>query len=158
MEYQTKDSENPGNGFDIIDSAKWINYPKGAQRLIFVAAVSRLEPKVDLFQRTAYDETGNPVNSVLEQRPKETTLVQLLRDVYGAFNDEEQQYVDLVIAHQYTKTSPDGIFYVPKTVSRGEDKGKEVVQRRENISVMPLVVFTTATQSVAKKDLVSEEA
>lgn len=140
LEYQPKGAEVPGFGLDVVDSIQWAMYPKGAPRVVFVAAVSRHLPKVDLFHRTTYNEDGTPVNTVQTQGNKNIQLVESLKAV-GLFANEADRFVDLRVATEYPVTSPDGIYYLPKTVERGSDKGKPTYQKRENITLYPLTQF-----------------
>ena len=77
LEFQTKEAvegtSTPtivvGNGLDIFSSKRWgMIAGKLPQDLIFIAAVSKALPKVDMWASTKYDKiTGEPGNSVFTQ-------------------------------------------------------------------------------------------
>ena len=149
LEYQAKDTEIIGNGLDIFKSIDWPMFPINApEQFIFVAPVPKNSPKVDLFGQVGYDESGNPKNSVLEQGGGSfgAQLLEMLEQVYGIVI-EKGKYVDLEVKTDITVTSPNGIYYVPKTVTRGDKKGELSVVRRENILVMPLVPLVDIIKS-----------
>lgn len=152
LEYVAKDSEVVSNGLDVFKSVDWPMFPVNApDKFIFVAPVPKNSPKVDLFGQVGYDEEGNPKNSVLEQGGGSfgAQLVEMLEQIYGIVI-EKGKYVDLEVKTDITVTSPNGIYYVPKTVTRGEKKGELSVVRRENILVMPLVPLAEVAQETAE--------
>ena len=158
LEYVAKDSEVVSNGLDVFKSVDWPMFPVNApDKFIFVAPVPKNSPKVDLFGQVGYDEEGNPKNSVLEQGGGSfgAQLVEMLEQIYGIVI-EKGKYVDLEVKTDITVTSPNGIYYVPKTVTRGEKKGELSVVRREDILVMPLVPLVEVTQETSEVNEVVE--
>lgn len=129
-----------GNGFDVIDSRKWAQYPAGAQAVVFIAAVPKKSGLVDLFASAKVEGT-----SVLTQGSKTfgMELITMLQEVYGVEDlFATQKWVDLSIVDNVAMPTEDGIYNVPKTVGKGENKGMVTTKRRENITVNPLALFT----------------
>ena len=56
----------------------------------------------------------------------ELNFLEMLEQVYGIVI-EKGKYVDLEVKTDITVTSPNGIYYVPKTVTRGD--------KRENLAL-----------------------
>lgn len=141
LQYRAKDVEDKGNGFDVFKSADFPNTEKWSaeQRIIFIACVGKSEGKLDLFGRTTYDEAG-AASDVLTQGAT-TFGKQLLEYIKEVYNEEpnEQGFIDLVIARDNGMNTDTGKYYIPKTISRGEEKGGSTVVTRENITLYPLV-------------------
>lgn len=160
LEYGNKpngDEKATGNGFDVIDTALFPTF-KAGKRILIVNPVAKAQPKVDLFGSTTYNEDGTPKSSVLDQGNKtygSKDLIPMIEEIYGiqfkkrvetegdgttlpepTFT-EGVEYVDMVLvanpATQQPWTLPAGktICYIPKKVSRGDDKGVVTTQRRE---------------------------
>jgi hypothetical protein len=182
-----------GNGFDITDSRKWTNTAKNPNAVLFISAVAKSSPKVDLFGSCTYYKTGDDIpegkkagdakSSVVDQGPVTfgKQLIVMLREVYNldvtTSTDEEgnevsednlfgkSNFVDLFIAEDHGVTLPDGIYWLPKTITKGDNKGQQDVQRRENITMYPLVVFKeeyvtneiTTAHEVTEEESVSSE-
>lgn len=143
--------EGQGNAMDVISSLDWKEFNSAVEgKMLFVVVVPRKEPKTDLFSSTVYDqETGNPKSSVAEQGATtygESTLLPMLKDVYGVELTEEEgkDFVDMVIFEtlgsgvnviDVTNTYSKPIIFVPKKISRGADKGKLDYARRENAKI-----------------------
>ena len=141
LEYVNKGDE-VGNGFDIVDTAHFPNYPEGQPRLVMVALTPKDNAKVDVFGSVGYDEAGAPKNSVLSQGSSTTGkwLITLLEEVYGeVFN--EARFVDLVISNEFALTTPNNIYQFPKRVTRGENKGEMSYVRRTDTALWPLTVL-----------------
>ena len=140
LEYANKDSVVKTNGLDVFKSADWPMFPVNPDNpLIFIAPVSKGEPKIDLFGQVGYNEDNTPKNSVMEQGGGSfgKELVEMVESVYG-ITLEKGEYVDLEVKEEYKIKSPNDVYYIPKTVTRGARKGETSVIRRENIDVMPL--------------------
>jgi len=145
LEFTSRDDNNTSNGFDIIDSAEFGNTANSNPRFLMVAPVSKSLPKVDLFDSCRYDTTGNPLVTVMEQGS--TTygkqLLETLKTVYGT-TVEKGGYVDLdFVRDEELQTTlneaTNGIFLVPKEVTRGEKKGAQTYIRRENLELYVLI-------------------
>ena len=140
LEYVSKTSETEANGLDIFSSKNWGMFPQTTDsHVIFVIVVPKSSPKVDLFGQVSYDEDGNPKRSVLEQGGGSfgKELLPMIEDVYGISIDKKE-YRDFEIKEDIVIESPTGVYFVPKTITRGERKGEISVVRRENVTVMPL--------------------
>lgn len=146
LEYTKKDAENSGNGFDIFKSTNWGGFPVNApQTYLFIAAVPKTMPKVDLFSSCGYDkETGEPIASVTKQGRGSfgKELVELVKEVFGT-EIEKGSFVDLTIEDSVKVEAPNGLYFIPKTITRGEKKGQMDAVRRENLTVNPLVLVTS---------------
>lgn len=157
-----------GNGFDVIDSRKW-NAWKAEGNMLFIAAVSKDEPKVDLFGSTKYDEPkegteySTPVSSVLDQGSKTygaDTLVEVIKEVYGIELNDNREYIDMFVFSELngfniSKEFSKPITVVPKVVNRGKDKGQADYERRENITIYgfaPEEVINAAQAETAVED------
>lgn len=138
LDYMTKGSETPGFGLDIFKSKDWSGFPVDAPALLFCAPVNRTLPKVDLFSSCGYDEQGAPKTTVVEQGGGSfgKTLVTMVQDVFG-IEIPSGDFVDLEIKTDIVVPSSNGLFYVPKVISRGANKGQVDAVRRENIVVSP---------------------
>lgn len=152
LEYQDKDSATPGFGFDVIDGRIWANLKTDAPAL-FIAPVRRDLGKVDLFASCTYDENNKPVVEVMEQGA--TTfgkqLLAMIAEIYNVAPTEEQDYVDLNLVaipevNALLKSTTNGILHLPKTVSRGDNKGTATYVRREGQTVYGFVPVQLLTE------------
>lgn len=136
LEYTNKDAEDQGNYFDIVDSNDWspmANLP----RIILVGVVSRNEGKGDIFRRTHYKEDGTPQMSVMQQGSPYYKLKEIC-DSLGYF-DNDRHYIDLLVSIDHQIKASDNLYFLPKTISKGDKKGEPTYVRRENIQLFPLV-------------------
>jgi len=156
LEYVDK-GEVTGNGFDIIDSKKSPHYPQESPRVVMIALVSKSLPKVDLFGSVGYNKDGTPKTSVLTQGSSTTGkwLITLLEEVYEEeLFSGENRFVDLVVNEQFGVTTPNNIYQMPKTTSRGTNKGEITYQRRTDTTLWPLTVMEEITaEGVTLPDL-----
>lgn len=138
------------NGFDVIDSRKWSQYPSNAQPVVFIAAVPKKSGLVDLFASAKVEGT-----SVMTQGSKTfgLELITMLQEVYNVELFTTQKWVDLTIVDNVELPSLDGIYNVPKTVAKGENKGMVTTKRRENITVNPLALFTVEAMSTEDNEV-----
>ena len=141
LEYCSKESDSVNNGLDVFKSIDWGMFPQiPGQDFIFVCAVPKSSAKVDMFGQVGYDENGTPKVSVMEQGGgtfgKE--LVDMIESVYG-ITIEKGQFIDLEFKTDVVIKSPNDVYFIPKTVARGEKKGEITVIRREYVNVMPLI-------------------
>lgn len=132
-----------GNGLDIFSSENWQMIATPAP-MLFIAVVPRNgNPKIDIYGSCTYEEDGTPKRSIenntLSTFAKEV-LVPLLEEVYGV-DFEANDYVDLVMNTDYAIEAPRNVFSIPKTVSRGDNKGDLVFVTRKDVTVFPLTVF-----------------
>jgi hypothetical protein len=139
------------NGLDVFTMASWSQIDevtRSSHKLILVGVAPKSAPKVSLFNSVKYNEDGTALISVAEQGTVtfgKEVLLPMIEATYGAKPNEEG-FIDLQVVTEFNLSSkvPNGIFHLPKVVTRGEDAGKADVVRRENISVFPLVVSQTA--------------
>jgi hypothetical protein len=181
----TKDEKNrnvyayqngQGNGFDIIDSRQWNSY-KAEGDMLFIAAVDKGEPKVDLFKQAAYDETtGQPISSVMDQGTAsfgKAVLIPAVEELYGIkFGSDaakgEMEFVDLMICDTVAginipeALSPkNGYALFPKRIIRGNDAGKPDYQRREKpviYALIPSTLLEEAQQEVPQPEKKEDES
>jgi hypothetical protein len=159
LDYHRKDSVLSGNGLDVFKSTDWGMFPVDApQKYIFIAPVLKDLPKVDLFGSVKYNEDGTPVNSVMEQGGGTfgEQLLEMITEVYG-ITLEKGSFLDLEVKVDVVVKSPNDVYFIPKTIARGEKKGQITVVRRENITVMPLVPCVEITNILANVEEVSDE-
>lgn len=137
-------NEGKTNGFDVFSISDWtqVDDATRSNKLILIGVTPKSCNKVDLFSTTKYNEDGTPVFSVMEQGAStfgSKTLLPLIKEVYGMECNEEG-YIDLEINTNFNLKSKalNGIFVLPKVISRGDDMGKPDIARRENINVFPM--------------------
>lgn len=133
-------SEN-AQGFDIIPSWEWCQFPKvdsegnEFSNMLFISAVSKDLPKVDLFGSTKKEDT-----SVLNQGSKRPELVEKLKTVFGEDLFQNQNYVDLEINTEVVIFEGIPSYFVPKYIVKGKDFGKLSYETRTNLVVNPLQI------------------
>lgn len=149
--------DGTGNGFDFIDSRLW-NEVKGDGAMLLVAVTGKKEGKVDLFNTVAYDETGNPKETVMSQGSAtfgKDVMLPAIEEVYGIkFNGKEPveggvDFVDLMICESIpagegetfdiTGKFSKKIAYLPKKKTRGADKGAPDYERRDDVKIYGLI-------------------
>jgi hypothetical protein len=150
-----------GCGLDIFSSENWqmIAVP---QPMLFIAIVPRNgNPKIDVYGSSSYDDDGQPKRSIHSNTVSsfgKDWLVPQLETLYG-IDFEEVDFVDLIMNVEYGIEAPktpngDRMYSIPKTVSRGENKGDLVFLTRKNVLVYPLTVFEEpATEDPDQVDL-----
>lgn len=157
LEYDRKDGNDPGNGFDVIDTDLYPNFQVG-KRILIISPVPKKAAKVDLFASTTYDEDGNPKALVTEQGSTtygKAELVPALKNIYGIELNDEQRYVDLVLVANPTTNQPwelpNGreVTFIPKRVSRGDAKGQITTIRRERPQFWALLPSSLIEQPAA---------
>ena len=149
LEYEVKGLSNISNGMDVFKSIDWPMFPTSApDKYIFVGIVPKNLPKVDLFGQVGYEEDGSPKSSVLEQGGGSfgIQLLEMIKEVYW-IEIEKGQFVDFEIKEDVKIKSSNDLYFVPKTVARGEKKGEITVVRRESIDIMPLVPVSISTDA-----------
>jgi hypothetical protein len=143
------------NGFDVFTLANWTQIPDQVRatvpNVILIAVTPKDAGRVELFSSVRYNDDGSPVSSVLDQGANtygKTVLLPLLKEVYGVEVGDEG-YVDLEIAvgNDLSDRVPNRVFVLPKTVTRGTDKGKMDYEMRNSTGIFPLVPFTPVAQS-----------
>lgn len=162
LEYQKKDNEDRGFGFDITNAMGMSAQLSGiTEDFLLIGAVDRKEAKVDLFGSCAFEASGEPASKVSNQGSVtfgKATLLELLEKVYNVVPNEAG-FIDLSFVRSTPIASPNGIFLVPKTVTRGANAGKAAYERRENVTFYPLVPTSTLTEEVpTEKVAISDSA
>ena len=146
LEYNVKDAEDKGLGFDICEAHTMPQFPKELPNCVLIAAVAKSETSVDLFSKCTWDGDGYPVKSVKTQGTKALDVLELICRVYGTTIDalmpKATDFIELDIVHQVQIPSPSGVYLMPKVVARGDKKGQLKYERRTNITVTPLSLVT----------------
>jgi hypothetical protein len=144
-------------GFDVFSLHNWSQVENRLQmsNVLLVAVTPKKADKVDLFSNTKYNDDGTPKSSVLDQGAGtfgKDSLLPMLKEVYGC-NVEDMDYLDLEInvAKNIRNVAPNGIFNLPKLITRGEKKGKADFVRRENVDIFPLTVVTDSVAAVLEE-------
>lgn len=155
LEYGPRDENKKavGNGIDVIDSRDMTSQFSSPTPFVGVAFVPRAEGRTDLFASCQYKGDDTPMSTVGTQGSTtygKDQLIPLLQQVYGAdFSFGEEGYVDLqVLGADYELTSPDGRFFIFKTINRGPNKGKKDYAIRTNVSIYPLVPVSAEQDTV----------
>ena len=137
-------TEGNTNGLDVFTISDWtqLDDASRAHKLVLVGVTPKSMPKVELFSNVKYNDDGTPQNSVMDQGATtygKETLLPLLKEVYGV-EPNEAGYIDLEINPTFNlrERVSNGIFIIPKTIIRGEKKGKADYLRRENIDIFPM--------------------
>lgn len=136
-------------GMDFFSSNDWSTYPRNEKPVIFTAFIPRTEKKISLFG--SYREVGGEKKvSIFSQNVKAPELWEMVKDTYKI---NEALYVDLVVGTDFGVTTENGIYNIPKKVSKGEKKGQATYVRRENIVLYPLIpVALTESKEVEQVD------
>jgi len=136
-----------GNGLDIFSSKNW-QMIAVEKELLFVGIIAREgNPKIDVYGSTTYDENGDNKRSIDNNTVSsfgKDVLVPYLEEIYG-IDWDQTEFVDLKIEEDYqilaNEVNGDRVYSIPKTVSRGDNKGELTYVTRKNALVFPLVVF-----------------
>lgn len=155
LAYMPKDSEDKGNGFDIFKSTDFLNTKDSGAKVLFIALVPRTEGRVDLFASTTYEpETGAPKADVLTQGAATAgkEILAHIKEMYGVEIADDQDFMDLVIVKDQPLTTEDNIYWIPKVVSRGGKAGQIDLQRRENLTIYPLVPASLIDGVIVEKE------
>lgn len=142
LSFTAKDAADKGNAFDVFKSKSFPNTAALDENFLFITAVPRTQPKTDLFSSTGYDKvTNEPLADVLTQGAVTfgLELLAYAKEVYDIEPTEETPYIDLLIVRDSPFTTNDGIYFIPKVISRGEKKGQADIVRRENLTLYTLV-------------------
>ena len=141
LTYQPKTAEDKGNGFDVFKSTDFINTKGSGLSALFIALIPRKEGRIDLFASTTYEEDGTPKADVLTQGANTAgkEILEMINEMYGVQIPEGKDFIDLIIVTENPLNTEDGIYWIPKVVSRGEKKGQVDLCRREDTTIYPLV-------------------
>lgn len=141
LAFTVKTAENKGNGFDVFKSTDFLNTKGSGLSVLFIALIPRTEGRIDLFASTTYEEDGSPKADVLTQGANTAgkEVLEMIKEMYGVEIPEGKDFIDLVIVTENPLNTEDGIYWIPKVVSRGEKKGQVDLCRREDTTIYPLV-------------------
>lgn len=152
LEYHAKNDPKQGQGFDVILSSQFSNLATSTTPFLMIAPVAKDLPKVDFFDQCRYNADETPMTSVMEQGSKNfgPTLWKMLQEAYGVTPETAGEYIDLdIVADIELQTMLDaatnGIYNIPKTVSRGAKAGTQSYIRRENLDIFVLIPHTLNT-------------
>lgn len=142
------------NGVDMFLSHQWGAYPKEQPNFLIFTPVSRTESKISLFNR-------DKESSIMESKHKAPWLVEYIKTlVPTAFQGPDSngsvmkrhRYVDLTIEKSKPITTENNIYYVPKLVERGKDKGKETYVKREHLTLYPVNMPRPVPEAIVTTD------
>ncbi len=137
------------NGVDFFLAHKWGAYPKDQPNFLIFTAVPRTESKISLFNKDG--------ESIMTVKHRSSELVDCIKTlVPTAFDGPDSRghfsrkgaYVDITIEKSKPITTSNNIYYIPKLIERGENKGKETYVKRENLTLYPMNMPRPAAQSV----------
>jgi len=140
------------NGLDVFALSDWSqidSQTRQTNKVLLIGVSPKTSAKIDLFGNVRYNQDGTPVSSVMEQGASTfgtDSLIPMIESTYSTqFNEEG--YIDLEVNTKFNLKSKamNGIFMIPKVISRGKDAGKADVVRRENIDVFPLTPVVSLT-------------
>lgn|SRR5690606_3907701 len=154
LEYRAK-GQHQGNGLDFFISTDW-EFLKQYPAFLAMVVVPRSTKKVQVFQYCRYADNGTPKSSVMTQGVKSQTLLDMVNKL-GFFDDPDKQYVDLVVQQAYKIESENGLYWLPRTITKGPTKGDIVYERRENVSIYPVLPNTPKTDEVAVKPTLNQQ-
>lgn len=143
-------------GIDFFSSKDWKPYPAGQPPIVLVAFVPRTAKKLSLFARTRSTSQTETKTDVLTQGTKSPELLELIRETY---KPETSIFYDLVIDTDLALNTEDGIYLIPKTYIKGKDAGKPTYERRENITLYPLIptnLIDSPSTEVEQVDRIAE--
>lgn len=151
----------PGSAFDVFDSKDFPVF-KTPRRLILANVVPKAQGKSDLFSSVGWGEDGKILNSVMTQGSNtfgKSDLLPMLKEVYGIELNDENPHVDLIVIGQDGEKAmkhfaiEKGFCFVPKKYSRGKEKGKDTVVRREDPWLFILLPLAEVhPELIAKKE------
>jgi hypothetical protein len=144
-----------GNAFDIIDTREWGQWKMPENNMLFIAAVPKDFPKVDMFGGTVYDDAGKPSSTVMEQGAAtygSSILVPAIKEIYG-IDFDTREYVDMLVAAELEGVNINTQFskpisLIPKRISRGKDIGQSDYVRRENLVLFGFVPMDILNEEV----------
>lgn len=141
------DPATVSNGLDVFTLHAWTQIAEAERmaspNIILVGVTPKSAPKVELFANVKYNDDGSAASSVLDQGAPtygKAVLLPLLKELYNVEPNEEG-FIDLEILPQFDQTSkvPNRVFIFPKSVARGEEKGKPSYEMRTCTGIFPLV-------------------
>ena len=160
LNYQNKDANLPEYGFDIFETSRWGMWPID-EHFVMISQVSKHAKKVDLFGQCTYDENGNPRVNVLDQGSSTfgKRLINMLENTYNEkLFENGEAFVDLLIVRdQPVSPTGNGIYNIPKLVVKGDKAGTYTYERRENITVFPLILGESFNEVTEEQDAAVSE-
>jgi hypothetical protein len=160
LEYQGKESETPEFGFDVFETTKWGMWP-ASEHFVMIAQISKHAKKVDLFGKTSYDSDGHSRSSVIDQGAATfgKKLIAMLEQTYNEelFKNGNTSVDLLIVRDSPISQVPNGIYNIPKMMVKGKTAGTYSFERRENITIYPLVVSEASLTAETAKDAAVDE-
>ena len=154
LDYVSTHASDPGNGMDVWSAMSWGQYPADKpMNLMFIAAVSRNEPKIDLFGSTKHEADGTPKVTVDKQGAPtfgKNVLIPMLNQTFEEdFFADGKVYLDLeVVTDHPIKLVKSGVYHIPTQITKGKKAGDWTYKRRENLVVYPLIPVLEQEQAV----------
>lgn len=143
------------SGLDFINATEWNMYKKqlevGAPKCVFICITPLSEPKLSakVDVRTRKPEDTGVVAGVKKN------LIPMLQELYGL--DSEFDSVELKVNFDYAlPESENNIYYIPKAIVSGADKGKPDSVRRENVTFWPLTIVSTDPEVIPEAEIAEE--
>lgn len=164
MEYVAKDAKDAGYGMDIFKSIDFPMIPQGTPNFMLCAIVPRKEPKVDLFASCKYakDEAGNVINEATTSVTTQGTatfgkkILAMVAETYGL--QPKSDYIDLIVMTDHKQVSANGVYIVPKAVSRGDKAGQLTHVTRSTVDVFPFIVDDSTAKPITVEDTSGDTA
>jgi hypothetical protein len=123
-------------GFDVFTSKDWGQIDVN-ENILFAAIVPTVESKIDVL---GYNHKGRPAKAeeVYEVPPSKGGSI-LYSKLVEVFNGEpENGSFHIYFDTKYQMVTPNNVYYIPKTFSKGANAGQPTYVRRENINVYPI--------------------
>lgn len=150
------------NGLDVFSISDWTQVDEATRKnnLILIGVTPKSKSKVDLFANSRYNDDGTPVASVMSQGSStfgSKRLLPMIESVYGVTPNAEG-YIDLEINTKFNLKSKalNGIFMLPKVITKGDNIGKADIEQRENIDVFPMTPVVAQVETPVESTSMSE--
>lgn len=152
LEYSEKEAEDVGFGLDIFLAKDSPALANAEQNFVAACIVPKDAGKVDVFGRTTYEKNGKPAKSVLDQGTASfgKGFIEKLESIGITF--PSNGYIDFTLMEDLALKSEDNIYYVPKEVARGKNKGQKTIEVREGSPIIPLVLSVEAIEDYKEGD------
>lgn len=155
LQFVAKGNPDQGNGMDVFSTKDWGQWPKGMPADLLIATfVPKSLAKVDLFASTKYDDEGKPKADVATQGSAVfgKFLMPKIVETYGEdFFADGRLYIDLEVKEDKPlKPVNNGIYELPKPITKGKKAGTLGYERREKIVLYPLVPVVDYTEETSE--------
>lgn len=154
LEYTAKDAKDRGYGLDIFKSIDFQMIPAGMPNFMLCAIAPRGSAKVDLFSSCKYGKDDKGVDIVEAQTSVLTQgtatfgnkILAMVAETYGV--QPKDGFIDLVVIAEHKQVSPNGVYVIPKELSKGDKAGTLTYVTRSTIDVFPFVVDETTAKAI----------